>query len=66
MRVESGQRLATVCARTKEGLALGTSVLDDAISIGDSVVDVLPLVSHRVTARGVEELQALRTTSRAS
>jgi thymidine phosphorylase len=56
VRVESGQKLATIHARSREGLATGTSVLDDAITIGDSPVEALPLVSHRVTARGVKEL----------
>ena len=56
IRVEKGQRLATIHARSKEGLALGISILDEAIVTGDSAVGALPLVSHRVTARGVEEL----------
>jgi len=56
IRVEKGQRLATIHARSKEGLALGRSILDEAIVTGDSAVGALPLVSHRVTARGVEEL----------
>ena len=55
-RVEAGQKLATIHARNKEGLATGTSVLDEAIVIGDSAVTPLPLVSHHVTARGVVEL----------
>ena len=55
-RVESGQKLATIHARNKEGLVTGASVLDDAILIGESIVTPLPLVSHRVTARGVVEL----------
>jgi pyrimidine-nucleoside phosphorylase len=55
-RAEKGQRLATIHARKKEGLELGRSILDEAIVIGDFEVPALPLVSHRVTARGVEEL----------
>jgi hypothetical protein len=31
-------------------------VLDDAIAIGDTSVDALPLVSHRITLAGVEPL----------
>jgi pyrimidine-nucleoside phosphorylase len=57
-RVVSGQRLASIHARTEEGLALGASILERAITIGDHAVSALPLVSHRVTARGVEELNA--------
>ena len=54
VKVESGQKLGTIHARNKEGLTTGASVLDDAILIGDSAVAALPLISHRVTARGVE------------
>jgi len=60
LRVEKGQTLARIYARNKEGLVAGCSVVDEAIVIGDSAVEALPLISHRVTARGVEEL---RTTS---
>jgi thymidine phosphorylase len=56
-RVEKAQRLATIHARNPEGLELGRSILDEAIVIGDSPVKPLPLVSHRVTARGVETLE---------
>ena len=55
-RVEKGQPLATIHARTPEGIEIGRSALDEAIQIGDGSVSVLPLVSHRVTARGVEDL----------
>ena len=54
VKVESGHKLGTIHARNKEGLTTGASVLDDAILIGDSAVAALPLISHRVTARGVE------------
>jgi thymidine phosphorylase len=56
VRVEKGQTLARIYARNKEGLELGKSILEEAIEIGDSGPEVLPLISHRVTARGVEEL----------
>ena len=55
-RVQKGQTLARIYARNKEGLALGKSILEQAVAVGDSDPEVLPLVSHRVTARGVEEL----------
>ena len=55
-QVQKGQALARIYARNKEGLALGKSILEQAIVIGDSAPGVLPLVSHRVTVRGVEEL----------
>jgi pyrimidine-nucleoside phosphorylase len=54
--VAKGQTLATIHARSEEDLAVGRSVLGGAIVIGDSAEPPLPLVSHRVTTRGVEEL----------
>jgi pyrimidine-nucleoside phosphorylase len=58
LRVGKNQSLATIHARSKEDLTLGRSVLEGAIVIGDSLVNPLPLplLSHRVTARGVETL----------
>jgi pyrimidine-nucleoside phosphorylase len=57
LRVAKGQSLATIHARSKEDLTLGSSVLEGAIVIGDSLVNPpLPLLSHRVTVRGVESL----------
>jgi len=58
IRVTKGQALATIHARSEEDLAVGKSILEQAIVIGDAAVTPLPLVSHRVTARGVEELAA--------
>jgi thymidine phosphorylase len=55
-RVTKGQALATIHARSEEDLAVGRSILESAIVIGDSADPPLPLVSHRVTARGVEQL----------
>jgi len=55
-RVKKGQTLARIYARNSEGLALGKSILEEGIVIGDSAPGVLPLISHRVTARGVEEV----------
>jgi len=54
--VAKGQTLATIHARSEEDLALGRSVLERSIVIGDSAGPPLPLVSHRVTTRGVEQL----------
>jgi len=58
LHVAKGQSLATIHARSEDDLTLGRSVLGDAIVIGDSLVNPLPLplLSHRVTARGVESL----------
>lgn len=52
--VLKGQALATIHARTREDLIAGRSVLEEAIVMGDSAPVPLPLVSHRITARGVE------------
>jgi pyrimidine-nucleoside phosphorylase len=54
--VMKGQTLATIFARSKEGLDTGRSALERAIVISDSAPPPLPLVSHRITARGVERL----------
>jgi pyrimidine-nucleoside phosphorylase len=55
-RVTKGQSLATIHARSEEDLAVGRRILEGAIAIGDSADPPLPLVSHRVTVRGVEQL----------
>ncbi len=54
--VAAGDVIAMVHAAGPAGVTTGVSVLDEAIAIGDDVVATLPLVSHRVTARGVERL----------
>ena len=56
LHVTKGQPLATIHARTKEHIDIGRSVLEQAIGIGDSAPPSLPLISHRVTTRGVETL----------
>jgi len=55
-RVSKGDELATVHARSESDLKLGESILGKAIVIGDERPNPLPLVSHRVTANGVESL----------
>jgi pyrimidine-nucleoside phosphorylase len=54
--VLKGQPLATIHARSREDLIVGRTALEEAIVIGDSAPATLPLVSHRITARGVETL----------
>jgi pyrimidine-nucleoside phosphorylase len=56
LHVAKDQSLATIHARSKEDLTLGRSILEGAIVIGDSQVNPLPLLSHWVTARGVEAI----------
>ncbi len=55
-RVTKGDALATIHARSESDLELGQSILAKAIEIGQGSPSPLPLVSHRVTAKGVETL----------
>lgn len=56
-RVVRGEPLASIYARDEQGAAAGQTALDEAIRIGDADgPDVLPLISHRVTANSVEML----------
>lgn len=55
-KVTKGQPLATIHARSEADLRVGADALEKAIDIGDGIPDPLPLVSHRVTTRGVEVL----------
>ncbi len=53
--VRAGEPIASVFARDSAGIAIGMAALGEAVSIGDSG-ELTPLVSHRITARGVEVL----------
>ena len=55
-RVRAGDVLATILAADDAGVATGRAVLDAAIVIADAPVTLPPLISHRVTAAGVERL----------
>jgi len=52
--VEAGEPLATILARDADGVAAGARALDEAIVVADEAERPLPLVSHRVSAAGVE------------
>ena len=52
--VEAGEPLATVFAADRAGVETGRAALRAAIVIADEADPPLPLVSHRVTARGAE------------
>jgi len=52
--VEAGEPLATVFASDRSGVESGRATLRSAIVIADEADPPLPLVSHRVTAAGVE------------
>ena len=54
-KVARGEPIASVFARDAAGVSIGLSALSEAIRFGPAVPG-LPLVSHRVTARGVESL----------
>ncbi|HWE43729.1 MAG TPA: thymidine phosphorylase [Gemmatimonadaceae bacterium] len=52
--VEAGEPLATVFASDRRGVESGRATLRVAVVIADEADPPLPLVSHRVTAGGVE------------
>jgi pyrimidine-nucleoside phosphorylase len=51
--VRSGEPLASIFARDRQGIAIGLEALQEAVVIGESGT-LTPLISHRVTAAGVE------------
>jgi thymidine phosphorylase len=55
-RVKRGQPLATILARDSESAAAGRAALEAAFLVGDGDVKRRPLISHRVTAAGVESV----------
>ena len=57
-KVLAGEPIASVFAKDAAGVRLGFDALGQAIAIGDRLAaPPLPLVSHRVTKHGVEELK---------
>jgi thymidine phosphorylase len=54
--VEQGEPLATIFARDRAGVESGRASLRAAICIADEADPPLPLVSHRVSSAGVEQL----------
>lgn len=52
--VRAGEPLATIFARDPAGVADGRDVLANAIVIADDAEPPIPLISHRVSAGGVE------------
>jgi pyrimidine-nucleoside phosphorylase len=57
-KVLEGEPIASVFAKDADGIQTGFAALDEAIVIGDKLLEKpLPLVSHRVTRSGVEELR---------
>ena len=56
--VEQGEPLATIFARDRTGIDSGRATLHSAILLADEAELPLPLVSHRVTSAGVEQLES--------
>ena len=55
--VRAGEPIASVFARDQAGIALGMQALAEAVTVGERG-HLTPLVSHRITGRGVELLEA--------
>jgi pyrimidine-nucleoside phosphorylase len=53
--VEAGEAMATIFARDRTGIGTGRQALRNAITIADEAEPPLPLISHRVSAAGVED-----------
>jgi len=57
--VREGEPIASVFARDEAGVALGLNALQEAVTVGETG-RLTPLVSHRITSRGVEQLGEAR------
>jgi pyrimidine-nucleoside phosphorylase len=55
--VRAGEPLATIFARDAAGVAVGRAALMESIRVADDADLPLPLISHRVTAAGVERYE---------
>ncbi len=53
-KVAKGQPIATIHARRKSALEVGRRTLQEAIAVGEAPAEGCALISHRVTASGVE------------
>jgi pyrimidine-nucleoside phosphorylase len=56
--VEAGEPLGTIFARDRAGVELARQALGSAIRIAEEAEPPLPLISHRVSRGGVEQLSA--------
>jgi pyrimidine-nucleoside phosphorylase len=57
--VETGEPMATIFARDRTGITSGRQALKNAVTIADEAEPPLPLISHRVSAAGVEDYPQL-------
>jgi pyrimidine-nucleoside phosphorylase len=55
MAISRGDHVATIYARDEAGVRQGRAVLSEAITIGDTHVDGLPLIAMRISSDGTEE-----------
>src|SRR5439155_3910252 len=56
-KVLAGEPIASVFARDPDGMKFGLEALGRAIGVGDKLTEpALPLISHRVSKHGIEEL----------
>jgi len=66
-KVLAGEPIASVFARDAAGIQTGFEALERAIVVGDKLTErPLPLVSHRVSKKGVEALAAAERTRAAA
>jgi pyrimidine-nucleoside phosphorylase len=56
--VREGEPIASIFARDKDGIVTGTAALDEAITVRERGT-LTPLISHRITSRGVESLSGV-------
>jgi len=61
--VRPGETLVTILARDATTLGAAREAIERAIVIGDAALPARPLISHRVTAGGVEELAGAGASS---
>lgn len=54
--VQAGEPLASIFAHDRAGVERGKAALRTAIHISDEAEPPVPLISHRITAAGVEQL----------
>jgi pyrimidine-nucleoside phosphorylase len=58
-QVKANEPIASIFAKDADGIALGQTALREAIAIGESG-RLTPLITHRITSKGVEELAGKR------
>lgn len=54
--VQAGEPLASIFARDRSGIERGRAALKSAIAVADEAEPPVPLISHRITTSGVQQL----------